>query len=63
MGCHENACTSDRPPSNIVVPFAVDTLRYLLLCCYHSCRDLQTAIIKTCAYMYRSALISAFGEE
>ena len=28
-----------------------------------TCRDIQTAIIKTCAYNNRSALILAFGEE
>ena len=25
-GCHDNACENGRPPSSIVVPFAVDTL-------------------------------------
>ena len=28
-----------------------------------TCRDIQTAIIKTCAYNNRSALKLAFGEE
>ena len=28
-----------------------------------SCRDIQTAIIKTCAYNHRKALKFAFGEE
>ena len=28
-----------------------------------NCRDIQTAIIKTCAYNNRSALKLAFGEE
>ena len=92
-GCHDNACENGRPPSSIVVPFAVDTLgnfcsvavillkklaklKFALIpgskefqdltastWVNTTCRDIQTAIIKTCAYNNRSALKLAFGEE
>ena len=32
-------------------------------CKLHKNRDIQTAIIKTCAYNHRKALKFAFGEE
>ena len=90
---HENAWVNGRPPSSIVLPFAVDTLgkfcsvaiiflKTLAQIKFEkisgskefqdltastwvttTCRDLQTTIIKTCAYNNRSALKSAFGEE
>ena len=92
-GCHDNACANGRPPSSIVVPFAVDTLGNFCSVAViflkklaktkfskipgskefqdltastwvnTTCRDIQTAIIKTCAYNNRSALKLAFGEE
>jgi hypothetical protein len=57
-GCHDNACEKGRPPSSIVVPFAVDTLGNfcsVAVIFLKKCRDIQTAIIKTCAYNNRSA--------
>ena len=41
------------PPDDIICYARVNT----------TCRDIQTAIIKTCAYNNRSALKLAFGEE
>ena len=88
-----NILNNGRPPSSIVVPFAVDTLGNFCSVAViflkklaktkfskipgskefqdltastwvnTTCRDIQTAIIKTCAYNNRSALKLAFGEE
>ena len=92
INCHDNACANGRPPSSIVVPFAVDTLGNFCSVAViflkklakikfakipgskelqdltastwvnTTCRDIQTAIIKTCAYNNRFALKCAFGE-
>ena len=72
--CHEDASATGTSIDSKIVPFAKVKIKKTLGSkesrelaasnwVKNTCRDIQTAVIKTCAYTNRYALKCAFGED